>query len=492
MKYLNNLKTMKIMLFRCAGLGLSCLLSLHSHATESFDARVHLDVKTEEVVYANKIANNGSGPFWDIGNTNIVRLNNDIYLSGLETIPGLLPLNNVKCNLWKRTTSGWTIIKNLEGKTREPCPIAAVTGDVRVYISKNTSLLPDEQKGGGEARPSIVSYLDSETAPKIKELKLWGTEQGKLHFSDVSYRSFVPDLDLRNLILLQNIGYDHAEWTLFDAKFNALRSGQIKWPTKISGGTEVPIRLTYPNIILKKNALYFVGTSDVEEDNLNWKSFKKLNFSTGSDWQFRRLLFGYTKDIQKNPIKDWTEISNVEGTGGDVRTGDMWINTDGSVDIIWSETNLDPRLRDKFYPDAKQTWDLYFAKISGSKILIKKSFLHSEEGKTSFIPKLPKFQILPDGRKFIVYYVQGRGSDGILYFENRLVEVSKSGEFSKEVKIPLKYPLYSFMLATPRTGSTKANFIDMYGITQHEQEIIRFARIQINSESESSSVSASE
>lgn len=482
---------MKLIIIR-AGLGLSYLISLHSLATESFEAKVHLDVKTEEVVYANKIANNGSGPFWDIGNTNIVRLNNDIYLSGLETIPDLSPLNNVKCNLWKRTPSGWVIIMALAGNTREPCPIAAVTGDVRVYISKNTSLLPEGQKGGGEARPSIVSYLDNETSPKLKELKLWSTEQGKLHFSDVSYRSFLPDMDLRNFALLQNIGYDHAEWTLFDTKFNVLKSGQIKWPTKTAGDKEVPIRLTYPNVILKKNALYFVGTSDIEEDNLNWKSFKRLNFSTGSDWQFRRIIFGYTKNIQKSPINGWIEVSNVENTSGDIRTGDIWVNTDGSVDIIWSETNLDPRLRDKFYPSVKQTWDLYFARILGGEILIKKSFLHSEEGKTSFMPKLPKFQILPNGRKFIVYYVQGRDSEGTLYFENRLVEVSKSGEFSKEVTIPLKYPLYSFMLATPRTGSTRANFIDMYGITQHEQEIIRFARIQINFGSESTITNISE
>ena len=58
-------------------------------------ARLLPDVDVEEVVYAVEPANNGAGPLWCFGSTWVVRVGDDVFVSGLETLKDAKPLHNV-------------------------------------------------------------------------------------------------------------------------------------------------------------------------------------------------------------------------------------------------------------------------------------------------------------------------------------------------------------------------------------------------------------
>ena len=64
-----------------------------------------VEVKAEEEVYKFVNPNNGSGPLWDYGSTNIVRCGENVYVSQQETGEGVPPLSNTRWRLLKRWNS---------------------------------------------------------------------------------------------------------------------------------------------------------------------------------------------------------------------------------------------------------------------------------------------------------------------------------------------------------------------------------------------------
>ena len=84
-------------------------------------------VEIEEDVYSHTTANNGAGPMWCSGSTCLVRVNERLFASGLETVPGVKPLNNCRWLLFVRETNGWRQVQaDPDGLTREPSPIAGL------------------------------------------------------------------------------------------------------------------------------------------------------------------------------------------------------------------------------------------------------------------------------------------------------------------------------------------------------------------------------
>ena len=81
-------------------------------------------VEVEASLYTYEPANNGAGPLWCYGSTCLVRVGQDVFASGLETLPGAKPLHNVRWTLYRRTEDGWKLQqKDEQGRTREPCPL---------------------------------------------------------------------------------------------------------------------------------------------------------------------------------------------------------------------------------------------------------------------------------------------------------------------------------------------------------------------------------
>ena len=80
------------------------------------------------------------------GNLSVLGRSDDVFISGLETLPSAKPLNNVRWLLFRRTDEGWTRMATGEGRTREPClqdvAVTAVSdnvwGDmlVALYVSE--------------------------------------------------------------------------------------------------------------------------------------------------------------------------------------------------------------------------------------------------------------------------------------------------------------------------------------------------------------------
>ena len=171
-------------------------------------------VEVEEDVYRYEPANNGAGPMWCSGSTCLVRIGDDVFASGLETLAQHKPLNNCRWMLFQRGAGGWELQQaDPNGRTREPCPLVAFP-DGRLFLSANPTLTPPDQHGG-PARPEILQF-DS-ARPKEPFQTLLPQWDGEPAFTEHSYRSFAADGARGELILLQNIGYTHAEWAFRDA-----------------------------------------------------------------------------------------------------------------------------------------------------------------------------------------------------------------------------------------------------------------------------------
>ena len=59
-------------------------------------------VEAEETVYRFEPANNGAGPMWCSGSTCLVRIQDKLFASGLETLTEFTPLNNCRWTLFER------------------------------------------------------------------------------------------------------------------------------------------------------------------------------------------------------------------------------------------------------------------------------------------------------------------------------------------------------------------------------------------------------
>ena len=64
-------------------------------------------VEAEDEVYTFESADNGAGPSWCHGSTCLVRIGDDVFATGLETLKDAKPLNNCRWMLFHRDASGW-------------------------------------------------------------------------------------------------------------------------------------------------------------------------------------------------------------------------------------------------------------------------------------------------------------------------------------------------------------------------------------------------
>ena len=124
---------------------------------------------------------------------------------------------------------------------------------------------------------------------------------GEPKFSEHSYRSFAADGAGRELILFQNIGYTHAEWTFRDRAGTWSAQGQLKWPWGAEYDQPEPIRVCYPNVAVRDRAVHFFGVSDVVEPYKAWREFKRELTGQQWDYDFRRLFYTWTRDVTREP-----------------------------------------------------------------------------------------------------------------------------------------------------------------------------------------------
>jgi hypothetical protein len=455
------------------------LLGLHGNAEEKrpgFPASLSPVVEVEEDVYAFEPANNGAGPMWCHGSTCLVRMGEEVFASGLETLKGAKPLNNCRWTLFKRGQKGWELQRADEnGRTREPAPLA-VFPDGRLFLSVNPTLTPPDTYGG-PARPEILQFAAADPkAPFQTILPEW---EGSPAFTEHSYRSFAADGPSRELILFQNIGYTHAEWAFRDRDGKWAARGKLVWPWGAEYDKPQPVRVCYPNVALRNRAAHFCGVSDVVEPYATWRAYKKQ--LTGRDWDydFRRLFYTWTSDITAGKFQPWLEIASRDKTSGWIMPGDLWAAPDGAVHILWTERAIDERLREKFFPGVKQSHALNYAVVREGKIALRRTLAVAEEGISNEIPSSGRFQVTPDNRLFVLYYVSGRDSAGKAVSENRLLEIRPDGTSTAPVRVPLKHPLSAYFTATVRAGSPPSATLDLLGQRAGAPSTISYARVRL-------------
>jgi hypothetical protein len=434
-------------------------------------------VEVEEEVYAFADPNNGSGPMWCSGSTCLVRAGDRVFASGIEVLKEAKPLNNCRWQLFERwdAGSGWQRIQaDPKDRTREPSPLALGSGG-QLYLSANPTLVADLLAYAGPARPEILRFsVTNPTQPFERILPAW---KGAPAFTEHSYRSLAADGPAGELILLQNIGYAHAEWAFRDAAGQWAAQGQIRWPDGKDYAKPQPIRICYPNVALKFRAVYFCGVSDIVEPNPEWRAYKQQLTGREWDYDFRRLFYTWTPDITRTGFREWIEIASRERTCGWISPGDLWVGPDGIVHIIWTERVLDERLREKFFPEAKQSYEMNYARIRDGQIVMRKT-LH-QAGPGGEVPAAARFHITPGNRLLAVYYVSGASAAGKAVSENRLMEIHPDGRLGAPLRVPLKTPFTSYFTATPRGGSPPSAILDLLGHQAGKSQTISYARVRL-------------
>jgi hypothetical protein len=434
-------------------------------------------VECEEDVYTYTAADNGAGPMWCSGSTCLVRIGDEVFASGLETIKGAKPLNNCRWLLFRRDAHGWELIAaDPAGRTREPCPLVAFPDGI-LFLSANPTLTaPDAYNG--PARPEILRF--SAAHPRSPWEVLTPEWTGQPPFTEHSYRSFAADGPNRELILFQNIGYTHAEWTFRSRTGRWSASGQLKWPWGAEYDKPQPIRVCYPNVALRNRAVHFCGVSDIIEPYEKWRTFKKQ--LTGRDWDydFRRLFYTFTSDVATGRFNNWIEIATRDQTCGWISPCDLRVGPDGAAHLLWIERAIDERLREKFFPDVKQSHTLNYAVVRDGKVTLRRALARAEEGGRREVPAAARFHVTPDDRLFVFCYFHGRDAAGKGVSENRLFQVLAENAAIQPVIVPLKRPFSTFFTATPRAGSPPSLCLDLLGQHPDTPLTISYARIRLS------------
>jgi hypothetical protein len=433
-------------------------------------------VEIEEDVYTCNNANNGAGPMWCSGSTSLVRVGSHLFACGLETLADAKPLNNCRWILFHRGSNGWERVCVDNGRTREPSPLAAVY-DGRVFLSANPTLGSGPEPNGGPTRPDLFQFAASD--PKASPVSLAPVWQGSPHFSEHSYRSLAADGVAGELILFQNIGYTHAEWTFRDRAGQWSAQGRLKWPWGAEYDKPEPIRVCYPNVALRGRAVHFFGVSDVIEPYKAWREFKRELTGQQWDYDFRRLFYTWTRDIAKEPFAEWVEIASRDKTCGWVSPGDLWLAPNGDVHLLWSERAIDERLRAKFFPEAKQSHMLNYAVVREGKVVRRRALMESTEDKPGLIGSAGRFHVTPENRLFVVCYASGAEAGGRRVAENRILEILPDGTPGTPVRLPLAKPFTSCFTTTVRAGSPPSGTLEMLGPRAGTGNTISYARVRL-------------
>ncbi len=429
-------------------------------------------IELEEDVYSCGPPENGAGPMWAYGSSCIARVGDDVFISGLELLPDAPPLNNVRGILFHRKEHGWELAARAPGRTREPCPIVGLA-DGTVLLSCNPTLTGPQARGG-PARPEILAFSASNPAAPARTLRpVW---DGEPAFTEHSYRSFAADGPNRELILFQNIGHTHAEWSFRDHTGAWSAQGRLIWPWGADYPEPQPIRLCYATVGLKDRRVYFSAVSDIVEPYPEWRQYK-LEL-TGRDWDydFRRLFFTWSDDITTGEFHDWIEVSSRDHTAGHIFPLDLWVGPDGAVHLLWSERALDERLRERFFPEEERYQALMYAVVRGGAVVEKRPLVQASEASPAEMPSTrgARFHVTPGGRLFVFYCVWTEAGP-----RNRLLELLPNRGQRGPVEVPLAHPLTDFYTATWRNGSPPSEVLDLYGTRAGAGDVYSYARVRI-------------
>ncbi len=418
-------------------------------------------VIVEETIYNPEPANNGAGPMWCYGSTCVVRVGRDVFVSALETIPNRKPLNNTRWALYQRGKGGWSVVRRDEtGRTREPCPIA-VTGDGGIYLSANPTLTPPDTYNG-PSRPELLRFRAASPGdmPQVL-LPKW---EGNPPFTEHSYRGLCSDGPGRNVLLMNIEGHSAQHWSLLNREGAGSACGKLVFPMGTDYPKPEPIRLCYPVLALRNRSAHMLAISDIVEPIPEWRAFKKQ--LTGNDWdyEFRRLFYAWSPDLEKEGFREPIEVASRDKTCGHITNLDIWLEKPDRAHLLWLERSVwYAQMRDRFFPGTPLTVSLEHAIVERGKVVSRSTIAKGGEGADPISPAYGRFHATPRKKLYVLAYFNGTSSEGRAVSENRLIELDRNGKAVRSWPVPLKNPFTSFMSATERAGSPPSDTLDIIG-----------------------------
>ena len=128
-------------------------------------------------------------------------------------------------------------------------------------------------------------------------------------------------------------------------------------------------------------------------------------------------------------------------------------------------------------PGQAHTFPVLFCDPKDGQVIQRRGLLHSNDG--GEVPASARFQVTPENRLFVLYYVQGRNASGQSLSEDRVLEIYPDGTPSSAVRLPLKRPFTSYFTATVRAGSPRSRIVEMLGERSGLPNTISYARIKL-------------
>ncbi len=221
---------------------------------------------------------------------------------------------------------------------------------------------------------------------------------------------------------------------------------------------------------------------EVEEDVYSydaWREYKRELTGREWDYDFRRLFYTWTEDITGGEFHEWVEIASRDQTAGWIMPLDLWVDARGDVHLLWTERAIDTRLRERFFPGERQSHALNYAVLRQGAVALRRTLAIAEEGVSEEIPQFGRFQVTPEERLFVCFFVRGRDAAGARVAENRVLEIRDGGEVGEAVRLPLEHPMSSFFTATTRGGSPPSHTLEMLGTRADGARTISYARVRL-------------
>ena len=435
-------------------------------------------VEVEDQIHSFEPADNGAGPLWCHGSTVVAREADEVYVACLETLPDHVPLNNCRWLLYRRTEDGWQLVHRDEtGRTREPSPVARI-GNGDLLVTANPTLAEPGQYSG-PAEPAVFRFDTADIkAPPTRELPVWRDDPA---FTEHSYRTVTADGDNGEVLYMQNVGYDVAHMSFFDRDGQWQAAGTITWPYGDEYEKPQPLRLCYPNVILRDRAAHYFGVGDIVEPVAAWQEAKFEITQRKWDYVFRRLFYAYTPDVASEPFCPWIEVANRDDTAGAMRNGDIYLDDNETAHLIWCETNTDSRLRDRFFPDETVINSLEYMTLQDGHVRTRRTLARVAENEDYLRPNLARFHVLEDGSLLVLgSFGRNLSSSDLPPLVYRMAVIPSDGGDLDWVDVPFAHPMSStFLTNTVRGGSAPSSTIDLVCMSAEKGNTLGYARVRV-------------
>lgn len=401
------------------------------------------EVLLESEVYTLAPPDNGSGPLWSSGCTQVARLGDDVYISEMETGVDVPKLCNTRWRLLRLEDRAWSTVAVEDNyRQREPCPLAVLPPSQLVLNVNDSIELPGTRYGLCKPLLRVFNFKTDDTEMRLIEPQ-W---QGVPYYTDHSYRGFAADATHGHLVMLNIDAKTSVQNAcLLSASGETLATGQI----------ELSIRSCYPQVALNDFAVYVLAVGDIVEPVEEWRQYKFEQTQQKWDYVFRRLYFTETQDLREAGFSAPIEIDNVDATCGHIMNQDLWVSPQGEAWILYARREVQHALmRDKFFPGKSIQNDLCLARVKDNTIIEKRVLFPATPAGES--PQA-KFHVSANGSLYAVLYVTGAEGG------NRLMRLLPEDKNNTRIPITLNRPFSAFCLATTRAGNALSDTIDIFG-----------------------------